>query len=589
MLRCPKCNRTYENDAQKFCTRDGGRLIVVEVETPNFNPNATIVSAPPFDPNKTVVSQSQQSFDPNKTAVSQPEPVYEANKPVPSQPQTSLEPSRAEVSQPPVQESFAPPQQPPIQQPPVQPQQVSSPEIFQTLPSASVEALPDVSQPSEDEPLLVVPIEEEESFDATVPYIPPQESESQLQAQESPQKSAPPQIPMPSRYDQTSPTAADLSYTTSGAPPSQTSANYPSPTTAPPQSVEAQYASPPPIETPAQFQGGYDSSLGQTGNYGPQNFPREGGQYTGYQNASYQGFKAEPETIPAQHVSVSTPVAPRPIVVVAPPKKKSNKLLFLGLGAVFFAFLIVVIGVAGFVLVLHPEWVGLSEKQPNVNKNARNNANDNANTTNTNQTANDNANTTANTNTNTNTNTTQPPPNSTQFVNSLSGLSGDLASHFVPFSFYYPQNWTRTQAPPQNYFVQVIRNLDGFPQEGVEVGFYESKGTFEADRESFQSLVQKESSLYAKKGYEKASEGETEVNGMRGYEFNWRGQTNHATKGEVKFFGRTVFLPSGKEGEKTGIILIMYGTSLAPELQSIDDVGAKGEMPMILSTFKLGQ
>src|ERR1044071_5416705 len=26
MQRCPKCNRTYQDDKQKFCTHDGGRL-----------------------------------------------------------------------------------------------------------------------------------------------------------------------------------------------------------------------------------------------------------------------------------------------------------------------------------------------------------------------------------------------------------------------------------------------------------------------------------------------------------------------------------------------------------------------------------
>ena len=38
-----------------------------------------------------------------------------------------------------------------------------------------------------------------------------------------------------------------------------------------------------------------------------------------------------------------------------------------------------------------------------------------------------------------------------------------------------------------------------------------------------------------------------------------------------------------------GVTLYMITSSLAPELQSIDDVGVKGELPMILNSFTLGK
>ena len=38
MKRCPKCNRTFPDENQKFCTVDGGLLI----GTPAFDPNATM-------------------------------------------------------------------------------------------------------------------------------------------------------------------------------------------------------------------------------------------------------------------------------------------------------------------------------------------------------------------------------------------------------------------------------------------------------------------------------------------------------------------------------------------------------------------
>src|ERR671910_541650 len=38
MKRCPKCNRTFPEESQKFCTVDGGLLMAV----PNIDPSATM-------------------------------------------------------------------------------------------------------------------------------------------------------------------------------------------------------------------------------------------------------------------------------------------------------------------------------------------------------------------------------------------------------------------------------------------------------------------------------------------------------------------------------------------------------------------
>src|ERR1044071_8466281 len=40
MKRCPKCNRSFPDDNQKFCTIDGG-LLVADTEK-SFDPNATM-------------------------------------------------------------------------------------------------------------------------------------------------------------------------------------------------------------------------------------------------------------------------------------------------------------------------------------------------------------------------------------------------------------------------------------------------------------------------------------------------------------------------------------------------------------------
>jgi hypothetical protein len=60
-------------------------------------------------------------------------------------------------------------------------------------------------------------------------------------------------------------------------------------------------------------------------------------------------------------------------------------------------------------------------------------------------------------------------------------------------------------------------------------------------------------------------------------------------KGDLQVWGRVIFLPTGNEEQTAGATLIMLATSLAPELSGIEDVGQKGEMPVILDSFRFGK
>ncbi|HEY0322481.1 MAG TPA: hypothetical protein VGC66_16115 [Pyrinomonadaceae bacterium] len=79
MQRCPKCNRTYQDDSQKFCTFDGGRLMVdSEAPTafdlgpePQADPlGATVMGTAP-DLNKTVAG----AMPPLTSEISPPAPT----------------------------------------------------------------------------------------------------------------------------------------------------------------------------------------------------------------------------------------------------------------------------------------------------------------------------------------------------------------------------------------------------------------------------------------------------------------------------------------------------------------------------------
>jgi hypothetical protein len=283
-----------------------------------------------------------------------------------------------------------------------------------------------------------------------------------------------------------------------------------------------------------------------------------------------------------------TQSAPLPGGVVAP-KKKSKLPLILGILAVL---LILVVGavVAAFFLVIKPRLDQAKAERPVV---VKNNPVENVNT---------NANTNANTNVNSNTSEIKPaapefvaPPNTTLFTNSQANLDGQLAEHYFDFSFYYPDNWVldpKAGTAGSGNFAKVERRLPpDFTQENFAVRWYESKGTFAADLPNYPAQVQEFSASLAKAfpGYSKVSEGPTRINSLDAYEFRWSGVSKGSVKGDLQLWGRVVFVPTGIEGDKTGAILTMFTTSLAPELSGVGDVGEKGQAPVILESFRFGK
>ena len=277
--------------------------------------------------------------------------------------------------------------------------------------------------------------------------------------------------------------------------------------------------------------------------------------------------------------------APARGVPVAQPKKKSKLPLILGI-----LLLLLILGLAAvvalFFLVIKPRLDAARENRPivtrkNVNQNANNNANTN----------------TVNTNTDVPATETEfvPPANAVKFTNSQANLDGKLAEHYLDFSFYYPQTWEvdpKAGMSGASNFAKVERRIPpDFTQENFAVGWYTSKGTVEDDGPTFPHLVELLGSSLAKgfPEYRKVSEGPTKINSLEGYEFRFVSISKGTEKGDIELWGRVVFLPTGVSGDRTGATLIMLATSLAPELSGVDDVGAKGEMPVILDSFRFGR
>lgn len=185
-----------------------------------------------------------------------------------------------------------------------------------------------------------------------------------------------------------------------------------------------------------------------------------------------------------------------------------------------------------------------------------------------------------------------PPAETVQFTSSNDGLQGALAEHYFDFSFYYPEAWERLPQPGAQNFVGVERRIPpDFTQENFLVGWYTSTGTFVGDLSSYPKRVEEFSARLAKQvpDYRKVSEGPTKVNSMQGYEFRWEGTSKGTEKGDLRLWGRVIFVPTGREGDTTGATLNMFTTSLAPELSSVEDVGERGESRVLLDSFRFGK
>lgn len=189
-----------------------------------------------------------------------------------------------------------------------------------------------------------------------------------------------------------------------------------------------------------------------------------------------------------------------------------------------------------------------------------------------------------------------PPAHAVQFVNSNANLTGKLAEHYVDFSFYYPDHWQKDPGagvPGAGNFAKVERRLPpNFTQENFAVGWYSSAGSEEGDRATFHTLAENLSAQYARNPefseYRKVSEGPTTVGPYDGYEFRFETVSRNTAKGDIKIWGRVIFVPP-VDGGKNGVTLLMLTTSLAEELKSVNDVGVKGQLPMILESFRFGK
>jgi hypothetical protein len=172
------------------------------------------------------------------------------------------------------------------------------------------------------------------------------------------------------------------------------------------------------------------------------------------------------------------------------------------------------------------------------------------------------------------------------YHNAREGRTGPLLENYTGFEFRYPKSWIRKSQDSAVNFVTVERAVDGKTYENLNVGYFATGGSTERNQLLYPQLIAQLQGQFEQQFHDlkKVHEGPTKI----GLYDGWEGLFTSSTTGEgdktVTIYTRAVLLPTA-DGAK-GVTLLMMGTSLSPDLSSVEDLGHKGELPAVLESFK---
>ena len=192
------------------------------------------------------------------------------------------------------------------------------------------------------------------------------------------------------------------------------------------------------------------------------------------------------------------------------------------------------------------------------------------------------------------------PKNTSHFVNSREGLTGNRASSYADFSFDYPATWKLRKGKEAQYdsnFVEAGHELiDSKGQKNVIETF--NVGYLQAGNGSATEMLALAPALFTQlepqiaKGfpnYKKLSQGRTKLGPYDAYELRAQAKLpGEAGKSGGDVWLRIVLVAPAAKGQN-GVSLFMISTSLADGMRGIDDVGTKGGTATIVNSFRLGK
>ena len=172
------------------------------------------------------------------------------------------------------------------------------------------------------------------------------------------------------------------------------------------------------------------------------------------------------------------------------------------------------------------------------------------------------------------------------YTNTREGRTGNLAESYVDFSFNYPKEWTVKANDPDNInFVTVERSMNGQTWENVNVGYYTPADTEEGNQALFRQVLGQIEGQFSQqfRDFTKISEGPMKIGEYDGYQTLYSGWVDSQGT-RIDVYTRAAFVPTPDKTK--GVSFMMMGTSLNPALKEPNDLGTKGETPIILQSFK---
>src|ERR1700730_191509 len=181
------------------------------------------------------------------------------------------------------------------------------------------------------------------------------------------------------------------------------------------------------------------------------------------------------------------------------------------------------------------------------------------------------------------------------FVNRREALDDKAAADFVEFSFDYPSSWV-LEPRSGDYFAQLHRARPDAPEylEFIKIGQFTADcpilDNAEVRRDFSEALNKLVVDIFPQlfSGLRVISEGRTRIGKYDAFEIRLQGSKEYEGKGRITTWARVVIVPGVKriDEEVPGVTLVMKATSLTPEVKGVADVGLKGELPVILNSFR---
>jgi len=179
-------------------------------------------------------------------------------------------------------------------------------------------------------------------------------------------------------------------------------------------------------------------------------------------------------------------------------------------------------------------------------------------------------------------------PGTEIFVSKRDAIPASLKDHFIPFAFHYPDAFTAV--PDESAYIKIEKregttSVAGFAVTHISIPSPKAEGA------TFYPAMMKEMSqrLGAKvSGYEELSQSSASFKSPHpyydGWDMHWLSHDD-AAPGNVDFYGRVLFLRESKGSP--GVMITMIARASDPAITGAMDVGERGDLALILQSFRL--